>query len=144
MKLPCGPLKNAGRAPQCQQGSCRSKRFHVSGAFTKALTPLPLFPPVPQHFLFCSIPGSPHSFKHRPCYLPSFSCLHLYLSLIHSIQSCDHSSTPPSLHSGEWCSRVQVALGVFCHLNHHRILLCAKLGSGGVERVRARLKVTYD
>lgn len=33
-----------------------------------------------------------------------------------------------------------MALGVFCHLNHHRILLCAKLGSGGVERVRARLK----
>lgn len=35
-----------------------------------------------------------------------------------------------------------MALGVFCHLNHHRILLCAKLGSGGIERVRARLKVT--
>lgn len=48
------------------------------------------------------------------------------------------------LNLGQWCSRVQVALGVFCHLNHHRILLCAKLGSGGVERVRLGLKVTSN
>lgn len=37
-----------------------------------------------------------------------------------------------------------MALGVFCHLNHHWILLCAKLGSGGVKRVRARSKVTLE
>lgn len=45
---------------------------------------------------------------------------------------------------GEWCSRVRVALALFCHPNHHRILLCAKLGSGGVERVRARSKVSWN
>lgn len=33
-----------------------------------------------------------------------------------------------------------MALALFCHLNHHRILLCAKLGSGGVERVREKVK----
>lgn len=96
MKLPCGPLTNAGRAPQCQQGSCRSERFHVSGAFTKALTPLPLFSSRPSKLSILLHPRPPPTLSnivHATC--PPFPA---YIFISHSFIPSNLATTPPRLH----------------------------------------------
>lgn len=98
-------------------------------------------PPIRSNRPFHVPPRPPPTLPH----LFPFRFLSTRPSLSPRCPSLPHVPPPPvSPTPGERCRRLQVALGLFCHLNHHRILLCAKLGSGGVERVRARSKVNRD
>lgn len=95
------------------------------------------------HLSPTSPPNAPFSLPPSPLLHSPSSCHLLSFYPTWPLPPCP-SSVPSISQPGEWCCRVQVAVAVFCHLNYHRILLCAKLGSGGIERVREGSKVNWN
>lgn len=92
---------------------------------------------LPLHSDWC---GPPAGTRTKPLTPPSLTSFSIPLISPHppsspALYPWPSILVPPSLRPifglappspvGERCSRLQVALDLFCHLNHHRILLCA-------------------